>query len=528
MIGHKFNKNFYHMICILCCFFPVFAQAEINEGKTLKPYRGIIRVETKVSAGLNNFEEIVLEARKHDLDFIVISDQLLVEVEYGIFPFKNIFEVYKTRPSIMSYGIEKYFKELKVVDAKYKDIIVIPGADVAPFYFWEGWPLPNKLKCNQYSQQLTVFGIDSPEFYRKIPMIHNEFFEFSFENIIKLWPLLFVIWGIYLILFRNIGISKDSLNSQDIPRRRMIIGVILCITGFLWVVNNKPFFHSYPYDQYSEYGNKPYKLLANYVKEHPDAEKILSFWSAPGITMENEIYGVKLITNPYWGSVKSIDGFDGFAGVYGDALDAYLPGNHWDRMLLSYINGERSSVPFIIGEIDYHQKKRRIDNIQTVVFAEKFSMDFILRALKNGNSYGYFQYGDFLLNLKNVSINNDGNKYLLGESFQIKDDKVILDISGLYKWSCVSGNPDNSEISSLPKLNRKKSIRIPKSKLIIVCNSKVIKETEFTKKSFNLQIPINLKEEKDRGYIRFYIQSPTAGLIVSNPFFYNKISSKLH
>ena len=526
MIGCKFKRIIYQILFSLCCFSTIFLKANIDEGKTLNPYRGIIRVETNVSAGLNNFEEIVLEARQHKLDFIVISDQLLVKVEYGIPPFRNVLKLYETRDSILSYGVEKYFQELKAVDKKYDDIIVIPGADIAPFYFWEGWPLPNKIKCNQYSQQLTVFGIDSPEFYRKIPMIHNDFFDLSFKNIIKLWPLLFVIWGIYLIIFRNMGIPKDSLNYKLIPRHRMIIGIFLCLIGVLWSFNNKPFLHDYPYEQYDEHGHKPYQLLADYIKKHPEAEKISSFWSAPGITMVNKISGVELVTRPYWNSVKMIDGFNGFAGVYGDALNAYLPGNQWDDMLLSYINGERNTIPFIIGEIDYHQKKRRIDNIQTIVFAGDFSMDSILKAIKHGCSYGYFQYGDFLLNLTNVSIIDNDKKYYLGESLQTKAGKVNLNISGVYKWSCVSGNPDNSDISSLVKLNTKKSIRIPKSKLVIICNGKVIQETEFIKKEFNSEIPINLKDEDQKGYIRFYIQSPTAGLIVANPIFYNKIDNK--
>jgi hypothetical protein len=515
------KKIYYYIVWLLFYIIPTFINAENNKQNTLKTYRGILRVESKVSAGLKNFDEIVSEAKAHSLDFIIISDQLIVKVEYGLPPFRNIFKLYKTRPSIISYGVEKYLMELNAVDEKYNDILVFPGADVAPYYFWEGFPLPGKLKCNQYSQQLTIFGSDSPEFYKKIPIIHNEYFELSLKNILKLWPLLIIIWGSYMIKFSHLGVEADSLTNKSIPRRRKITGISLCVIASLWLLNNKPFFNSYTYNQYSNDGLKPYQQLADYIKKHPDADKIAAFWSAPGITMKNNISGVKLVTNPYWHDIRNIDNFDGFAGVYGDALNAYLPGMEWDRMLISYLNGERTLIPFIVGEIDYHQKKRRIDNIQTIVFAKEFSKSSILQALKNGHSYGYFQYGNFMLNVDNASISDNGQKYIPGDTLQIRDNEINLNISGTVKWSCVSGNSDNSDISSFNNL-KKQNIRLPKINVTIICNGKIVEEKIIRQKTFDLKIPIKLPNDRKNGYIRFYMQSPNAGLIVSNPIFYKK------
>ncbi len=74
------------------------------------------------------------------------------------------------------------------------------------------------------------------------------------------------------------------------------------------------------------------------------------------------------------------------AGLYGDAITAYLPGKIWDRMLLQYCQGTRTVRPVIIGEIDYHMD-RPLDLILTVVHVNQKNKPEILNALKDGKSY---------------------------------------------------------------------------------------------------------------------------------------------
>ena len=51
--------------------------------------RGLVRVNTNVSAGLETFDEVALQAENAGLDFVIFSDRFLVVAEYGVFPFRH-------------------------------------------------------------------------------------------------------------------------------------------------------------------------------------------------------------------------------------------------------------------------------------------------------------------------------------------------------------------------------------------------------------------------------------------------------
>lgn len=470
--------------------------------------RGIVRVNTNVSAGWESFSEVAMKAEGADLGYVVFSDQFIVKAEYGIFPFRHSLKIVNNRPSIISYGIENYLDGINSADREFPDVILIPGADIAPHYYWLGVPFFNDFICNQYSEQLTVIGPASPDFYRQLPVIHNETSRFDWMSIVQLLPLILSIWGVLILWFRNSGQYQDLQGNKYAHkhrRLRMLMGILMILTGLLWTIENRPFTKKYKYDQYSDFGVRPYQETLDYIRENSEQGKCGVFWSAPEATMTDKIFGVKLSTLPYFDDILKTHGHNGFAGIYGDTAKAHQAGREWDQLLNEYLKGKRKLAPVIIGELDYHGKSRKIDFIQTVVAVEKVDADSIVQAICNGNSYAYANVGDHQLSLSDIYLHQEDKSASLGESLEFMAiNEIKLKIKG-----------------KVEGLRKTKTV----FDLTVICNGKAIYFKKFNAEEINLDIPLIIPEEfQNKGYIRILLKTNQAGHLFSNPIYFNKKS----
>lgn len=467
---------------------------------------GIVRVNTDVSAGLESFEEVAQLAQNSGLDFVVFSDQFLVDAEYGVFPLRHVLKGFRSRKSIVTYGIEKYLSDIQLANDRFPAIELIPGADIAPHYYWRGTPFSSKFSCNQFSEQLTVIGPDSAKFYAGLPVIHNEKTVFNWMSLIKLLPLLLSLWGILLLFFRNVGGYKDQQGNayeHKAKKVRTVLGTLMLLTGILWSINNRPFTKPLPFDQYNDFDQLPYQQVIDYIRKNNTPDSCGVFWSAPEANMEDDVLGIDLYTQPYLNDILETSGHNGLAGIYGDAITAHKPGHEWDQLLMEYIQGKRKVKPVIIGELDYHGKNRKIDLIQTVVQVDKCNSSSITKAICRGNSYAYANIHKNKLKINEISLNQAGDNAGLGEVLVYDGNfEPMLKLKGT-----VAGV--NSEKTVLD--------------LTLVCNSEAIYFKQFTSGNFDLNIPLIIpKNSQDKGYVRLLLKSNMAGNIFTNPIFFEK------
>ena len=469
--------------------------------------RGVIRINTVISAGKESIAEVAEKARKNQLDFLVFTDQFVVKVEYGVPLLRNVIKISKSRPGVMAFGIENYLTQIREADKKYSDIALIPGVDVAPHYYWDGLPFAGSFSCRQYSEQLTVFGPSSNDFYANLPVIHNDITEISFGSMLKLLPLLLVLAGFIVIINRKNGGYKDAQgNTYPVKvKSKIFTGIIFIIFGTLWTINNRPFSRTFHFDQYKSYGLSPYQQLIDYVGSNSGKEPCGIFWSAPEATMKDVISGVHLITAPYFYDVSATYGHNGFAGIYGDVSTAHEAGNEWDRMLMQYCRGERKKPPVVIGELDYHGKKRRIDMIQTVVNVDELDSSRIVDAVIRGKSYAYEKAVVKQINIDRLQLSEGKKNAGLGETLHFSELKDV----NLHLRGSISGSGGVTNITVSVILNGKK-----------MCIQK-----QYGNR-FNFEIPLKkeLMESNRKNYIRLIIKTNNAGRILTNPIYIENIS----
>ncbi len=468
--------------------------------------RGAFRINTNMSAGKNSVRDIAEIAREKDIEFLVFTDQFIVLGEYGIPPFRNILKYAKERRSIKTFGIENYLQEIKSTQNQFPDIFLIPGADVAPIYEWTGSLFNPPIVGNRWSQQITVLGSEDAKFYHNLPTIHNNPIGWKFpDSILKWLPFPFIVLSIWII---QKGITKyhdhqgHSYSIYEKPK--IALGSIIFLISALYFINNRPF----SVTRYSQYKNnklEPFQNLINYV----NSNNALAFWSHPEMEMKGE-YGpflfnkfgkVILHSLPYLDDVESTQGHNGLAGLYGDAITAYLPGKTWDRILRQYCQGTRTVRPVIIGEIDYHMD-RPLDLILTVVQVSQKNKREILNALKDGKSYAIM--GGITRHLsineaKILSLNKSAN---MGETLIADEEEISLSISGEWQTSNAAS-------------------KMPIGEVFIILNGRMVHQLTMNNSPFSLSQKIKIDPLEKKQYVRFYMKFG-GDTLLSNPMFIEK------
>ena len=466
--------------------------------------RGIFRVNTDVSAGDESLSTVCAQAKAARLDFIVVSDQFLVKAEYGIWPFRRVLSYSIERKSVEEFGVERYLSLLNSENSKPGSPLVIPGVDVAPYYYWIGIPFSSEFGTRRFSEQLTVFGSCDPEFYRSLPVIHNRVADFSWRSIIKLLPLLLTFWGAALCLKLKSNEYRDAtgkLLSAGFNRGRFTFAVLMMLTGILWTLNNQPFSRALGCGQYADAGLEPYRHLIDYVRSK-GGEEVGVVWSAPEANMRDSLQGVSLVTTPYLSDVLATFKHNGMAGLYGDAVTALRPGGEWDEMLLEHCGGKRVVMPIIVGELDYHGGKRRISMYQTVVRCCEVSRKAIVGAILAGRSFAYAKSVSFDIEPSEFALRSEDDAAELGDTLLVDGNNKSVTAEIAF---ALTGTPPKNALV----------------KVLVVANGKLVATRISRERVFHASIPLSVADmtsNNGMGYVRFVVTVQEAE-IATNPIF---------
>ena len=97
-----------------------------------------IQISSRISDGKYSIPEIVRICRDGKYKVVVITDRDLMRWEYGIRPLRNIVKRTVEDNSLLKYGAKRYLEELTAVQQANPDLVIIPGVESAPFYYWKG------------------------------------------------------------------------------------------------------------------------------------------------------------------------------------------------------------------------------------------------------------------------------------------------------------------------------------------------------------------------------------------------------
>ncbi|MFO0707251.1 MAG: glycosyltransferase [Nitrospira sp.] len=228
------------------------------------PLRVALHVHSTASTGTLSLEELATRAEQRGLDALVLSDNFTLDYEYGLWPFRSLIRKTVSYPSVLAYGLDKYLAEVEVVQARHPRLVIVPGVEVAPFYYWTGSLMSGDLTMHDAQRNLLVVGLTRADDYRALPARGNPD---SFRKDRRMWqwaPLLLMVPAV--ALWNPFRRTSRGWHEPVGPFRRATAGLcaILAVTP---LVQARPFgtpvFSSYDAQQ----GYRPYQALIDAAVE---------------------------------------------------------------------------------------------------------------------------------------------------------------------------------------------------------------------------------------------------------------------
>jgi len=432
-----------------------------------KVVRGVIDVHSKISDGKYSQERVAELAREKGFKVVIFCESALRKWEYGLWPLRNIVKRTYQENSVLRLGVRKYIDRFAALKKKFPDLVLIPGMEASPYFYWEGSPLSKKSSLVDYYKQFLIIGLNKD--YQNIPVVGNRRFSyFSINALLSLWPILLIILGLRLF-------KKKAARASFI------------LAGILFLANNLPFSTSRFNVYQGRQGIRPYQDIIDYVNKRGG----IIFLAHPEVFSQKAYFGIESYTAPYPEDLILARDYTGFSliltlrdrcEVLGFRCGMTEPGDIWDKLLLEYIAGKRKNPVWIIGTPHYTGEAGNIDSVETLFFVKDAKEKDVLDALREGRAYVRFNLRSEPVNLDEFSAQEAGNGLI----------QIIIKGS-----QAPSGGP---------------------LKVELIRNGKAFKRSEEKDAEWAVIAEDKLLPDERKVYYRLRIESPSS-IILSNPVF---------
>ncbi len=353
------------------------------------PLRVAIHVHSTASTGTLSLEALAARAEQQGLDAIVLSDNFSLEYEYGLQPLPGLLKKTVSFPSVLSYGIERYLDEIRSVQARHPQLVIVPGVEVAPFYYWTGSLWRGDLTMHDAQRNLLVLGLTKAEDYRALPARGNPAsFIVDGAGLANAAPLLLIVPALFLWKPRR---QPADGRREPVSAARRTAAACCLVSAVATLVNawplGTPAFSSYE----SQLGYRPHQALVDAANQRG----AVVLWSmTEARDLQSHAFGplgtVTVRTDAHPEALALTGGYAGFGGLYQDTRTVTAAGGLWDQVIQAHTGTVPHAVPTMIGEIAFHglaDKGKDLDRVVTTVFAQERSVAGVLEAIRSGHAY---------------------------------------------------------------------------------------------------------------------------------------------
>ena len=364
---------------------------------TRQPLIAAVHVHSTMSTGSWTLDKVVQQAEARSLDAVVLSENFALRYEYGLFPLRGAFRVRTHFPSVLEYGITNFLQKVEEVQARHPTMVVIPGVEVAPYYYWTGSLWDDTLTMHDTQKNLLVLGLSNEEDYAALPALGNiHSYQYGWQTALSVSPALLFIPAIWLWR-RNVRQRNDGRNPKSFTWSKVLAsslaGIALALLFNAWPFSQPQFS---PYD--SQFAHLPYQALIDTVAQR-NGVTIWSLTEAKDFSQHtiNPLGSVTIKTDPHPEMLLQTNQYTGFGGVYQDTRTITDPGGVWDQTLKQYLSGNRVNPPFTYGEIAFHTQGQagiELDQVLTGLWVQERTTAGVIEALRTGHAYAIGQYGN--------------------------------------------------------------------------------------------------------------------------------------
>jgi len=400
-----------------------------------------IHVHSTMSTGSLSLESLARRAEEQQLDVLILSENFTLRYDYGLQPLEGVLKYHVTFPSVMEYGVQRFLDEVRAVQHRHPNLIIIPGVEVAPHYYWTGSLLHGDLTMHNAQRNLLVIGLEKAEDYAHLPSRGNaSSFVWSWQSVVNGLPLLLLVPAVWLWKPQD---SRCVDWRGPASRLQPVLAISLAITCVVLMANAWPMKTPVYSSHDGTIGYRPYQALIDRAVERG----ALVFWSmTEARDFSRHSFGplgtITIKTEPHPEALILTQGYTGFGGLYQDARRVIAPGGVWDQLLKSRTVPEQDMFPALIGEVAFHgttDAGKDLDRVYTVIQTSERTAAGILAALKIGRAYAVAR-GDesSLLQLDEFRVLNNEQSARIGETLHGSTSGDLIVRVGV---SAVDGKP---------------------------------------------------------------------------------------
>ena len=349
----------------------------------------VLHVHSTLSTGQLSLDELATLAEQGGIGALLLSENYLLRVEYGLPPFRALTRVTYTERSVLASGIDEYLRRVEEVRRRFPRVLVLPGVEVMPYYRWSGSPLRFDMTASDTQKNLLVFGINDPHVLRALPAIGNPYTgRYTWQSVLDAAPAVLIVPGTVLLAVKRRRRQRLGRAVVVVQRRSWFAGAVLCTIGVVALGRAWPF-TSEPYPPYENLGLTAHQDLIDAVERAGG----VTVWSFPEAQDSGArkvgLVNVSWETAPYADDLLRTFRYTAFGGVYENATRFERPGDGWDRLLREYATNERRVPAWAVGESGFHEFSagKRFGTLQTVFLVNARSEAAVLDAFRHGRMY---------------------------------------------------------------------------------------------------------------------------------------------
>jgi hypothetical protein len=366
----------------------VLAAALAVPAAALEPLPAVLHVHSDLSTGDFSLEHLAGMAERQGVGALLVTENYLLRVEYGLPPFRALARVVHQERSVLDAGVDHFLARVAQARASNPRVLIVAGVEALPHYFWSGSPLTLDMTAHDTQKNLLVFGLDAAAL-RALPVTHNPVMgRYGWASALDALPVALLVPGVVLLARRRRALQPVGRVVVVVTRRRWLPGALLCAVGTTALVRGWPFTLE-PYPPYRDPGLAPHQDLIDYV----DRTGGVTVWSFPEARDEGQrqIGPVRVAwrTPSYPEALLRTAHYTAFGAVYEDTMHVERPGAGWDRLLGQFASGDLSRPVWAVGESGFHgfSAGKDLGTVRTVFLVEERSERAVLTALKSGRMY---------------------------------------------------------------------------------------------------------------------------------------------
>jgi hypothetical protein len=314
----------------------------------------VLHVHSTLSTGDFELDELARMAERDGIAALLLTENYLVRIEYGLPPFRALTRVVHEEPSVLNRGLDRYLALVAEARQRHPRVVIVPGVEVIPHYFWSGSPLALALALHNTQKNLLVFGVSDPAALATLPAVGNRRPpRYSWQSVVDALPAVLVVPGLALLFRKRSRRRRLGRAFVVIRQRSWCLGSVLIALGALALARAWPLTVD-RFPPWRDYGMEPYQALIDRV-ERLGGATVWSFPEAPD-SGERRIGPVRVTwsTDPYPDDLLRTFRYTAFGAVYEQATRVSAPGGTWDRLLRQYAARERSRPAWAVGESGFH------------------------------------------------------------------------------------------------------------------------------------------------------------------------------